>query len=66
VPFRLAAVSDLRRKQGVGSTFEAPRQPIAYPDEIDSWPATAAGWHLVKHSFFSLDETSATYEVLVV
>ena len=67
VPLRAYAVSDLRLKQGVGSTFEARAAADRIRDEIDFLARNGrlAGT-LVKYSFFSLDETSATYEVLVV
>jgi PAS domain S-box-containing protein len=67
VPLQAYALSDLRLKQGVGSTFEARAAADRIRDEIDFLARNGrlAGT-LVKYSFFSIDETSATYEVLVV
>jgi len=67
VALQAHAIPDLRLKQGVGSTFEAAAAAERIRDEIDSLARNGrlAGT-LIKFSFFSLDETSATYEVLVV
>ncbi|HEX2521390.1 MAG TPA: transporter substrate-binding domain-containing protein, partial [Terriglobia bacterium] len=61
VPLQAYAVPELRLKQGVGSTFEARDAADHIRDEIDFLARNGrlAGT-LVKYSFFSIDETSAT------
>jgi PAS domain S-box-containing protein len=66
VQLKLSALPAMRFKQGVGSTFQA--RPAA--DELRDAIATLAregtlAGILIHYSFFSLDETSATYDVLV-
>jgi PAS domain S-box-containing protein len=66
VKLEIRAVPALRLKQGLGSTFAARPVADAIRDRIAELAreGTLAGT-LIKYSFFSLDETNATYDALV-